>query len=262
MDYRKFLSKTLEEASVIALKHFGKVKGWAKDGDEQDVLTEADLEVGRLIVDAVKREFPEHNVIDEESGAIDNGSKFTWVIDPIDGTSNFAAGSPHYGVMIGLLDGGVPVAGGFSLPFFNEIYLGQTGKGATCNGEAIRVSSEAKLIRQLVSFSLQAKTGESAEQIGAAAAKLIPRVLNLRASASTFDMAMVARGTYGAFVSNRGRIWDCVGPHVVIEEAGGVFTHTDGSPIDYSSPISKIEQQFSYFMASPAAHEQILAALK
>lgn len=262
MEYQDFIENLLEQAAVLATKQFGKVKAWVKDGDNQTILTEADLAVGKLITSSIQAKYSDHNLIDEEAGVVDKKSRYTWVIDPIDGTSNFAAGSPLYGIMIGLLDNNIPVAGGFALPSLNKIYSASKGNGAFCNGVRIAVTGETELKKVLVAVGMHAKTQSDADTVGQFVSLLIRQVLNLRSSASTFDMAMVAEGTYGAFTSTRGMIWDCVGPHVVIEEAGGIFTHYDGSPIDYSRPLEKSGLQFSYFMANPSLHRQIKTILE
>lgn len=125
MDYLGFLKQELTSAAKLSLKYFGKVAGTTKPGDNNQVLTEADLIVGKQLVAAVQKRYPSHNIIDEEAGVIDKKSRFTWVIDPIDGTSNFAAGLPHFGIMIGLLENARPIAGGIALPAFGELYLAE-----------------------------------------------------------------------------------------------------------------------------------------
>lgn len=114
--YLDFISQTLISASKIANDNFGKVSETTKQGDNNQVLTETDLAIGKYIVQKIQTSFPDFNIIDEEAGVIDKKGRFTWVVDPIDGTSNFAAGLPTYGVMIGLLDGAIPIAGGIALP--------------------------------------------------------------------------------------------------------------------------------------------------
>lgn len=112
--YFDFIANALGEASDIAMRHFGHVVGITKDTDTNQVLTDADLEIGRFLIDKLGQTFPSHNIIDEEAGVIDKGSTHTWVVDPIDGTSNFAEGVPTFGIMLGLLEGDSPVAGGFA----------------------------------------------------------------------------------------------------------------------------------------------------
>lgn len=257
----KFIEQLLLESSKTAIRGFGKTKGWAKDGDKQTVLTETDLAVGRYIVSELKRRYPEDNIVDEESGVTEKGANRTWVVDPIDGTSNFAAGVPTYGIMIGLLDGAIPIAGGFALPSFNQVYLAAKGKGATCNSKPIKVSEDPDLSNLLIAYGIHAKSNYDVETQSNIIRDLLPRVLNIRSSASTFDMAMVASGHYGAFISSRGKIWDCVGPQIVIEESGGVFVHFDGTKIDYANPGKNADKQFSYAMGNATVIAKLTAII-
>src|SRR5690349_3919947 len=154
MEYLAFMEQELKKAAETANGFFGKVSGTVKPGDSNQVLTDADVAIGEQLVAAVQAAYPDHNVIDEEAGGIDKGSRYTWVIDPIEATSNFAAGLPQYGIMIGLLDGAVPIAGGIIAPAYGKLYLAEKGKGATCNGEPIRVTSESNLLNVLVSYGI------------------------------------------------------------------------------------------------------------
>ena len=154
MYYQIFLNQALQEASQIANDSFGKVNGTIKGTDHNQILTETDLAVGKLLISQVKSAYPDYNIIDEEAGVIDNGSEFTWVIDPIDGTSNFAAGIPTYGIMLGLLKDSTPIAGGIVLPAFNQLLIAEKGQGAYCNEEKIAVSSETKLLNSLLSYGI------------------------------------------------------------------------------------------------------------
>ena len=138
--HQDFLTTTLTAAAKIAAANFGNLSHSVKVGDRNQVLTETDLEIGHFLTDAIRTAYPDHNIIDEELGCIDNGSRYTWVVDPIDGTSNFAVGLPQYGIMLGLLDHDTPVAGGIALPAFDELYVATKGAGAWCNDQKIHVS--------------------------------------------------------------------------------------------------------------------------
>jgi myo-inositol-1(or 4)-monophosphatase len=259
-DYKTFLETVLRDASAIAVNNFGKVTGVIKPGDNNQVLTETDIEIGTLIVNRVKEKYPEHNIIDEEAGVVDNGSAFTWVIDPIDGTSNFANGVPTFGIMTGLLENGRPIAGGISLPVLNETYVAIKGQGATCNGERVSVTQEERLSNALVAYGIDGHqedptiTKSEITLLG----DIILGIRNLRSSNSVFDQAMVARGKYGAAMNRTSKIWDNVAQHIVVEEAGGIYTDFYGEPIDYSDPISKATANFTMCAASPALHKQLM----
>jgi len=264
MDYRNFISSALEEASIIARDNFGKVSGTVKEGDNNQVLTETDLQIGKEIIERIKKEFPDHSIIDEEAGVIDSKSIFTWVIDPIDGTSNFANGVPLYGIMLGLLKDNEPIAGGLALPNFSEVYIAEKGNGAYCNGEKISISKETNLKNSLVAYGVDGHqekpefTKEECELL----AEIILNIRNLRSSNSVFDIAMVAKGNYGAFLNRTSKVWDNVAQQIIIEEAGGVYTDFFGQKIDYSKALSQPQDNFTFLAASPKLHKQLLNIIK
>jgi len=264
MYYSKFIENALKEASKIADENFGEVESVTKEGDNNQVLTETDLAISKHLIDAVKETYPGHNIISEEAGVVDNNSTLTWVIDPIDGTSNFSQGLPFFGVMIGLLDKDAPVAGGVALPYFNEIYLAEKGKGAFCNGEKIAVTNNLKLLSALVAYDIDGHqenpeiTYEESETL----AEIILNIRNLRTSNSAYDMVMVAKGRYGAYLNKTTKIWDNVAPQIVIEEASGIYTDFLGKPIDYSNPLQKVGLNFTVCAASPELHKQIQAVIQ
>jgi myo-inositol-1(or 4)-monophosphatase len=264
MQYREFLQTTLASASGIAKEKFGKVSGSIKGVDYNQVLTETDLAIGNFIIKQIMKVYPTYNIIDEEAGVINNHSDFTWVVDPIDGTSNFAAGSPLYGIMIGLLQRGTPVAGGVVLPSFDEFYFAEKGHGAFLNGTKIHVTEETRLLNTLVVYSIDGhqEQSEQTRRETQLLGEIVLAVRNIRNSGSTFDSMMVAKGNYGAILNQTSRIWDNVANQIIIEEAGGLFTTFDGDPIDYSDPINKSEANFTQCAAAPQLHKQLQGIIK
>lgn len=257
--YKSFITEILALTSNIALQNFGKVSGTTKPEDNNQVLTETDIEIGKTIVAAIREQFPEHNIIDEETGVVDNGSQYTWVVDPIDGTSNFANGVPTYGIMVGLLDGATPIAGGITLPSFGQTYVATKGGGTFCNGQQVHVTTETALLKLLVAYGIdghqenpQLTTDETATL-----SKIILAIRNLRSSNSAFDASLVADGRYGAWLNQTSKIWDNVAQQIVIEEAGGVYTDFFGKPVDYSDPLTKVDDNFTLCAAAPALHAQL-----
>ncbi len=265
MDYQEFLKTELNKAADLAGQYFGKVTGSVKPGDSNQVLTEADLAVGKQLVAAVQATYPDHNVIDEEAGVIDKGSRYTWVIDPIEATSNFAAGLPQYGIMVGLLEDATPIAGGIIAPAYHKLYLAEKGKGAPCNGEPIRVTSEENLLKMLVSYGMDSNR-EDPERTVRECRMLADIVLSVRNIRNTgceaLDPMYVAEGRYGARINQTSKIWDNVAPHIIAEEAGAVWTSADGSPIDYTNPLTKFEQNYTFCVASPALHKQLQTIMR
>ncbi len=264
MDYRAFITEQLQTATNIALAHFEKVTGTVKAGDTNQVLTEADVAIGKHLVAAVRVAYPSHNIIDEETGVIDNGSRYTWVIDPIDGTSNFAVGSPDYGIIIGLLEDATPIAGGVIAPAHNKLFVATKGEGTTCNGKPVHATSEPELLNVLVSFGIdgnQAQPERTIEECRVLA-DLVLAVRNIRNSGSeAIDPMYVAEGRYGGRVNLTSKIWDNVGPQIIAEEAGALWTDIAGNPIDYSNPTKRADQNFTFCVAPPQLHGQLLAVI-
>jgi myo-inositol-1(or 4)-monophosphatase len=258
-NYSEFISNALAQASQIAKANFGKVAATTKPEDNNQVLTSTDIEIGNLLVSKVKELFPDHNIIDEEAGVIDNGSDKTWVIDPIDGTSNFANGIESYGIMIGLLEKDIPVAGGIALPSFNKILTAEKNKGAFLGGRKLTVTKETRLLSSLIAYGIDghqenpALTRKEAKQLG----EIILAVRNLRTSNSAYDAVMVAEGRYGAILNKTSKIWDNVAQQIIIEEAGGLYTDFEGRPIDYSDAINKIGNNFTMCAGAPSLHKQL-----
>ena len=259
MGYRDFITTSLEKASVIADHYFGKVSSITKEGDNNQVLTEADVQISKLLVSMIRQAYPKNNVIDEEAGIIDNHSEFTWVIDPIDGTSNFATDVPTYGIMIGLLHQNVPIAGGVALPFFHEIYIAEKGMRAFCNGKKIAVSSVSELLHCLVAYGIDGhqENPEVTRKETVLLSEIILHIRNLRSSNSAFDIMQVAKGGYGAYLNRTSKIWDNVAPQIIIEEAGGIYTDFYGKSMDYTNPFTLVKDNFTVCAAPKTLHKKL-----
>ncbi len=264
MDYRVFMEQELKKAAETATSFFGKVSGTVKPDDNNQVLTDADIAIGKQLVAAVQAAYPDHNVIDEEAGGIDKGSRYTWAIDPIEATSNFAAGLPQYGTMIGLLEDATPIAGGIIAPAYGRLYLAEKGKGATSNGEPIRVTGETNLFNALVSYGIDGHQENPERTVNECRvmADIILGCRNMRnTGCEALDPMYVAEGRYGGRVNTTSKIWDNVAPQIIAEEAGALWTSANGASQDYSNPMSRIDQNFTFCVASPALHGQLQAII-
>ncbi len=258
-DFSDFLRTNMENASELAMSYFGRVSVTVKPEDNNQVLTDADLAIGKLLVDSCKREFPKFNIIDEEAGVIDNGSSYTVVTDPIDGTSNFANGLPLFGIFMGILKDDVPVAGAIALPAFGKVYIAEKGKGTFCNGEKIGVSDVTELKNALVAYGIDGH--QEAPDVTHREAKLLGEIVlairNLRTSNSAFDFAAVADGRYGLVLNRTSKIWDNVAAQIVIEEAGGVYTDFDGKPMSYVDALKFPSKNYTVCAGASELHAAI-----
>ena len=250
--YQDFIRDSLEDASKVALTYFGKTEGWTKPSGNIHVLTKADLEIGKLLTQTIIESFPEHNIIDEELGVVDNNSDYTWTVDPIDGTSNFAVKLPFYGVMIGLLKKNTPLAGGLALPSFGEVYSTEKGEGVLLNGKRIRLKDDIGLSSSLVSYGIDgddknpSKTSLEAEVIGL----LALRARNIRTTNSAYDVAQVINGKFGAFLNMTSKVWDNVAAQVLVEEYFG-------DELNYSSSLKEMDKNYTFCAARPGLHKDI-----
>ncbi|MBI2621753.1 MAG: inositol monophosphatase [Candidatus Levybacteria bacterium] len=259
MTYAAFIEELLIKTSKIALENFGKVEGRIKKEDATQVLTDTDIEIGKYIVGEIEKTYPDYNIVDEEAGVVDKNSDYTWVVDPIDGTANFAVGVVTYGTMIGLLKNDIPIAGGLSLPSLDQWATAEKGKGAYFNGKKTKVTPEADLSKVLVAVGEDPKKDNPdlvRKQIKIAG-EILLNSQNLRRSNSVFDEMMVARGSYGGSIFFNGKIWDNVAPHIVIEEAGGIYTDVWGKSMDYSNPLKRTRQNFTSCAAAPTLHKKL-----
>ena len=113
--------------------------------NQSSIVTNADIESEKTIIGIINNAFPGHNIISEECGYMHNGSEFTWVIDPLDGTSNFAAHIPWFGVLIAVLKDSEPILAGACLPIQQDVYLAEKGAGCFRNGERINATGNTNL---------------------------------------------------------------------------------------------------------------------
>lgn len=259
MDYREFITKSLLQALDIANKSFGKVSGITKTGDNNQVLTETDLKISKLLISSIKQTYPTYNIIDEEAGVINNNSEFTWVIDPIDGTSNFSNGIPFFGIMIGLIEENHPIVGGIALPYFEEIYFAEKGKGSFLDNQQLHVTKETKLLHSLVAYQMDGhqENPASTKDETSLLAYIVLGIRNLRAFETCYDTTLLAQGKLGGYLNKTSKIWDNVAPQIIIEEAGGIYTDFYGSSVDYTNALARANDNFTVCAAAPELHKQL-----
>lgn len=153
MGFMKVAVEAVKESGKVIRENFGHVKGLRiKHGDWRDLVTDIDIEANKIILNILKENFPEHNIISEEAKPFERGSDYVWFVDPMDGTTNYTVAFPFIGTCIGLTFKGKPILGVVYNPIIDEFFVGEDGKGATLNGEEIRVSENSELKKTIVSF--------------------------------------------------------------------------------------------------------------
>ena len=252
----------LFEAGKILLKNFGKITEYTVKESQSSIVTKADFESEKKIIEIILEKFPDHNTLGEETGFLNRNSEFTWVIDPLDGTSNFAAGIPWFGVIICVLKNFVPDMAGCFLPVQKEIYFAEKGKGATRNGEKIKVSGETELKNILAAYSLDysdepGKTEREAKMIQ----QVVSRIRNLRSTNCLIDFCYTADGKLGACMNQTTKIWDIAGPGLIIEEAGGKVTDMQGNLFDFSLNAENYDRNFTIVGSNKVLHSELIRIL-
>jgi myo-inositol-1(or 4)-monophosphatase len=256
------LQTALKKGGEVLIDHLGRTSKTTVKESISSVVTEADLAAERAILEILDGAPETFNVITEESGHMERHSEFTWVVDPLDGTSNFAAGLPWFGVIIALFEGEVPLLGGMYLPVDQQLYLAEAGGGATRNGEAISVTASANLSEHLVVYSFdfnedQAKTRTEMEIM----ASLSTKVRNIRATNSLVDYCYVADGRLGAALNQATKIWDIAAAWLLIREGGGTVTDIHGQEIKFDLSAQAVNQNYTIIASGTDLHPSILASI-
>lgn len=202
-------------------------------GEHYNLVTAADVAAEEKIVSVIRAAFPGHNILAEEKDYGRTGSPFTWVIDPIDGTSNFAHGFPHYGVSIGLARGEEMAVGVIYFPERRELFHAVRGGGSFCNGRPIRASAAPDLRHSLLVTGFHYDRDEKMELT----LRKIGRLLRLgimdirRTGSAALDLCYTAAGRVEGHFEYKLNPWDFAAGLLIVTEAGGRVTSWEGRPL-------------------------------
>ncbi len=214
--------KAARRAGDLILRHVGRVETLSVfEKSKQDYASEVDAQAEAEIIRELKRAFPDHAFLAEESGQTGK-SRYTWVIDPLDGTSNFLHGIPHFCVSIALLDNQEPVLGVIYDPLRNEIYSAVKGSGAVLNDKRIRVAQRNDLSGAMLITGFaprqRSKIGAQLEAVR----ELMRDAEDVRRTGSAaLDLAYVAAGRADAYFEAGVMPWDIAAGVLLVREAGG-----------------------------------------
>lgn len=253
------LKQTLIDATYagaeVLKKYFNSSFKISKKEGVNNLVTEADHASEKVIMDVIKSSFPEHFILSEECGEIKMDSNIKWIIDPIDGTVNFAHGIPVCCVSIGIEQDGQMVMGAVYNPFMNEFFFAEKGKGATLNDQTITVSDNETVMNSclvtgfpytyldmpngpLQVFEKFIRAGVPVRRLGSAA----------------LDLCWVAAGRFDGFYEHKLQAWDSAAGVVIVEEAGGRVTDFEGKPYSVYQP--------HIVATNGKIHDEVLLAVK
>jgi len=202
-----------------------------------NLVTEADHASEKAIIEIIKKNFPDHSILSEECGDLDQASEFKWIIDPIDGTVNFANRIPICCVSIGIEHNRKMVLGAIYNPFINELFIAERGKGATLNDKPISVSTKDKVISSCFvtgfPYTYLDEPNGPLEVFERFIRKGIPV---RRLGSAAIDLAWVACGRFDGFYEHKLQAWDSAAGFLIVEEAGGKVTNLIGEPYSPYEP--------------------------
>lgn len=237
IDPSELLEVALEAATIGA----GVLNEWVgrfsvQEKRRADLVTEADHASQEAIHRHIVKRFPEHGFLGEEGLNFESDSPYRWVIDPLDGTSNYVHGFPYYAVSIGVQEDQQLVAGVVYDPTRNDAFTATRGGGAFLNGTQISTSGETELSRSMAMASLPV----GADHTDPAVARFLSSMNHLqtvqRSGSAAMNLANLACGRIDAFWSSSLKPWDMAAGALIVEEAGGCVISLDGSTFDIMTP--------------------------
>lgn len=250
---KKIAIDAAREAGIVLNESFQKTKTMSLKG-KGDIVTDIDVQVEKIILDAIKSSFPDHNILSEEAGTIGGNSPYTWVVDPIDGTTNYYYGMNPYRVGICLLENKKPILNVLYNPTKNEMYMAQIGGGAFINDKRIMVNNNSDLKNSVVMFHLSSKKEPRIKTLSILE-NIADGVMHMRMYGSSLaQMSYVAAGKFDVYFNISQKPWDILPASLLIQEAGGRVTDIKGGEITSDST--------SVVATNGKVHDQILKLLE
>ena len=218
------------EAGAVLLEHLHRPLHIEEKARRADLVTVADRASERVIVERLRRDFPQASILGEEGGEYAGDARERWIIDPLDGTTNYAHAYPLFCISIAYEREGEVLAGVIYAPLMRELFTAERGTGARCNGDVIHVSNIASLGEAMVVTGFKPYDYETNAPYFAKASHHAQAVR--RDGSAALDLAYTAMGRFDGFWEFDLAPWDMAAGMLIVLEAGGMVTAIDGSPFD------------------------------
>lgn len=226
-------------AGEVLMKYFGQgVTQRFKGGQTADLVSEADVNAEQAVIRVIRENYPHDAILGEESlTGTDPQSPQLWIIDPLDGTTNFLHDIPHFAVSLAYYEAGVPKIGVVWNPAMQDMFIAVAGQGATHNGQPIHVTPDERLEQTLIGTGFYYDRGSMMEATLGVLADLFRENIHgvRRFGSAALDLCHVAKGYYGAYFEYFLSAWDFAAGRLIVEEAGGRVTTARGTPL----PLAK-----------------------
>ena len=253
LQFKSFAVDLARKSGALLKEKFSQTHKIQYKGDI-DIVTEADKLSEDLIIETIKRNFPDHGILSEESPAITSAGKLRWIIDPLDGTTNYSHGYPVFCVSVALENEGTIVLGVIYDPMREDMFVAIRGEGAYLNDKKLKVSSVNNLSRSLLATGFPYDIRDSKENnLDYFNAMAINVQAIRRAGAAALDLAYLAAGRFDGFWELKLKPWDTAAGCLMVEEAGGVISDIAGQKWHLQSP--------SLMASNALIHEQMIKVL-
>ncbi len=233
-DYLALCQRAAQVGGDVLLSWVGRFG--VREKGPADLVTEADWASQEAIREVLLTAFPQHGFVSEEADALNASAEYCWVVDPLDGTTNYVHQLPHYAVSVALLHHGQPLVGVVLDPVHQECFAAQKGSGAFLNGQPIHASRTRNLSQALVAASFSAKVQASSPEIDQFVAALLGCQAVRRTGSAALNLCYVAAGRFDGFWAMSTKAWDVAAGILLVEEAGGIVSALDGSKFDLQVP--------------------------
>ena len=223
--------KACRKASKTLIRDFGEVENLQVSlKGPGDFVTNCDKKVEKILIDELLKARPSYSILSEEIGEINNDDSFKWIIDPIDGTSNFFHGVPHFAISVGLEYNKEIVCGIIYDPIKDEMFTAEKGNGSYLNNQRMRVSSRSKLEDCMIFTGGPKRDAKNRELALKEYYKFSTKVLTpiRKLGSASLDMAYVAAGRCDGFWQRNLNYWDIAAGIILVKEAGGFVTDFNG----------------------------------
>jgi histidinol-phosphatase len=258
MDELALAKELAAMADEIAMRHFSRQieTSIKKDGS---IVTIADRQIEEAMRSRINQAFPEHSILGEEGGLEGDSSSPLWILDPIDGTNNYAAGIPVFGTLIALRVDGRNEVGVVSAPALGEQYEASRGGGAFMNGERIHVSEISSMSEATVCFGSYKRMFKKG--YGEQVRNLLASCRRDRSFGDFWGHCLVARGSVEAMLEPNLNIWDIAAVEVIVEEAGGNTSGFDGERYPEARVWSRQDGEGSFLSTNGILHTDMVHLL-
>lgn len=259
--FRQVCEQAARAGGRVLMQMRGRIQ--AQEKGPKDLVTEADIASQEVIRRVLGDAFPSHGFLGEEGdgtissltpGGGGGKSPYCWVVDPLDGTLNYARQLPNYSVSVALRHGSRVVCGVVYDPLLDECFGAELGQGATLNGEPIRASDCNRVERALIAASLPTEVPRGSREIDRFVEVMIHAQSIRRMGSAALNLCYLATGRLDAYWATCVKVWDVAAGTLIVTEAGGTVTHPDGSAFDLDCP------QF-VAAATPSLHRDLMTVL-